>query len=188
MRYRLAAVLAASALLCGCGDTSAIDEIAASRVTTTQEATRSFAELAEPIRTTAPATEATTTTATISGEPVEPNGTFDVDLTTLSASMVYGQVYDMVYHPDDYLGKTVKMRGPFAYYLDEATGSEYFAVLITDATACCSQGIEFVLDGDYSYPDDYPELNSEITVIGRFNFYKEGNVPYCQLTNAQLVG
>ena len=101
--------------------------------------------------------------------------------------MVYGQVYDMVYHPEDYLGKTVKMRGPFAYYYDEATGKEYFAVLITDAMACCSQGIEFVLEGEHSYPDDYPELNSEITVIGRFSSYNENNIPYSQLTNAHII-
>ena len=184
---KLTAAAAALTLLCACGDTSKIDEIAASQLPTTQAATKSAAELAEPIHSTAPTTEAVTATATASGEEVDPNGTFDVDLTTLSASMVYGQVYDMVYNPEDYLGKTVKMRGPFGYYCDEATGNEYFAVLITDATACCSQGIEFVLDGDYTYPDDYPELNEEITVIGRFNSYTEGNIPYCQLTNAQMI-
>ena len=187
MKYRLAAVFAAAAFLCGCGDTSTIEEIVASQLPTTQTATKSPAELAEPVHTTT-ATEAPTTQPMMtSSEPVDPNGTFDIDLTKLSAGMVYGQVYNMVYTPEDYIGKTVKMRGPFAYYRDEATENEYFAVLITDATACCSQGIEFVLDGNYTYPDDYPELNSEITVIGRFNSYKEGNVPYCQLTNAQII-
>ena len=178
MRYSLFAALAATALLVGCGDTSAVDKIAASQGVTTEKPTKSAAELAEPIHTTAPTTEAVTAPQ-MSGEQLDP--------TTLSASMVYGQVYDMVYHPEDYLGKTVKMRGPFAYYYDEATGKEYFAVLITDAMACCSQGIAFVLDGEHSYPDDYPELNSEITVIGRFSSYNENNIPYSQLTNAHII-
>ncbi|MBR3421496.1 MAG: hypothetical protein IKG98_05470 [Ruminococcus sp.] len=186
MRYSLFAALAATALLVGCGDTSAVDKIAASQGVTTEKPTKSAAELAEPIHTTAPTTEAVTAPQ-MSGEQLDPDGEFDIDLTTLSASMVYGQVYDMVYHPEDYLGKTVKMRGPFAYYYDEATGKEYFAVLITDAMACCSQGIEFVLDGEHSYPDDYPELNSEITVIGRFSSYNENNIPYSQLTNAHII-
>ena len=111
---------------------------------------------------------------------------FDVDLTELSASMVYAEVYDMVYNPDDYVGKTVRARGPFSYFKDEGTGNEYFAVLISDATACCSQGIEFVLDGDYTYPKDYPAVDTEITVNGVFNYYKENGFTYCQLTNAVL--
>ena len=63
----------------------------------------------------------------------------------------------------------------------------FFAVLISDATACCSQGIEFVLDGDYSYPDDYPLLGTNITVTGNFNYYKEGESTYCQLLNANMI-
>ena len=112
---------------------------------------------------------------------------FDIDLTTLSPSMVYGQVYDMVYTSDNYVDKTVKMKGPFSYFLDPQTNQEYFAVLISDATACCSQGIEFVLDGDYKYPDDYPEIGTEITVCGNFNYYKEGANTYCQLTEARIL-
>ena len=112
---------------------------------------------------------------------------YDVDLTQLSSTMVYSQVYDMVYTADNYVGKTVKMKGPFSYYQDPQTKQEYFAVLISDATACCSQGIEFVLNGDYKYPDDYPELNKEITVAGKFNYYKEGVNTYCQLTDAVIL-
>lgn len=110
----------------------------------------------------------------------------DIDLTILDSNMVYAQVYDMVYNGDNYLGKKVKVNGTFAYYKDELTENEYFTVLISDATACCAQGIEFILDGEYKYPDDYPELDTKITVIGDFNYYKEGYNIYCQLLNAQL--
>ena len=38
----------------------------------------------------------------------------DIDLTALSSTMVYSQVYDMLYFsPESYRGKTVKMRGSF---------------------------------------------------------------------------
>lgn len=99
---------------------------------------------------------------------------------------VYAQVYDMVNNGDNYLGKTVKAKGPFSYF-HESDGREFFAVIISDATACCSQGIEFVLDGDYSYPDDYPAIGTEITVVGKFNYYKEGFYTYCQLTDATMA-
>lgn len=113
------------------------------------------------------------------------DGEIDIDLTQLSSTMVYSQVYDMVNNGDDYLGKTVKAKGTFSYY-QETDGREFFAVLVSDATACCSQGIEFVLDGEYSYPDDYPSIGTEITVVGKFNYYKEDYYTYCQLTDATM--
>lgn len=111
---------------------------------------------------------------------------YDVDLTELSSTMVYSEVYNMMSNPDDYLGKKVKMSGNFGVYQDQTTNKLYYACLIADATACCAQGIEFVLDGDYSYPDDYPEINSIITVTGTFDTYEENGYTYCQLINAKM--
>ncbi|MBR0082164.1 MAG: hypothetical protein IJP98_05445 [Clostridia bacterium] len=111
----------------------------------------------------------------------------DVDLTALSSTMVYSEVYNMVCSPEDYLGKIVKMDGAFAYYHDEATDNYYFACIIQDATACCAQGIEFVLTDDYSYPADYPEAGDEICVVGTFDTYMEGEYTYCTLRNAKLL-
>lgn len=121
-----------------------------------------------------------------SGQEVT-QGTADVDLTTLSSTLVYSEVYNMMVSPDEYVGKTIKMQGSFQYFRDEMTGNEYFSCLIKDATACCAQGIEFVLAGDYVYPNDYPEINSEITVYGIFDTYMEGEYMYCTLRNAQLL-
>ena len=111
---------------------------------------------------------------------------FDVDLTRLSSTMVYSEVYNMMTTPDNYMGKYVKMKGNFGVYTDEATGKNYYACIIADATACCQQGIEFVLKGDYKYPDDYPELDTEITVTGTFDTYYEGENMYCQLVDAEM--
>ena len=110
----------------------------------------------------------------------------DVDLTIMSGTMVYSEVYNMVYYPEDYIGKKVKMNGLFSSYHDEATGKDYFACIISDATACCSQGIEFVLTDDYKYPDDYPKEGGNITVAGVFDTYMEGDGRYCTLRDAQL--
>ncbi len=113
------------------------------------------------------------------------NEAYDVDLTVLDASMMYAQVYDMLNNPDDYNGKTVRAKGNFSYYKDPQTNNEYFAVLVSDITACCAQGIEFRLDGDYSYPEDYPPLETEITITGVCDIYKEGSATYMQLLNAE---
>ena len=110
----------------------------------------------------------------------------DVDLTKLSSTMVYSEVYNMMVEPDSYLGKTVKMSGPFAVYTDEESGKNYFACIIQDATACCSQGIEFTLSGDYSYPEDYPAVNDIITVTGTFSTYEEDGYAYLTLLDARM--
>lgn len=117
----------------------------------------------------------------------------DVDLTKLSSTMVYSEVYNMMYTPDDYVGKTIKMEGQFAIY--QATDENgalipdqiYFACVIADATACCSQGLEFVLAGEHTYPNDYPELGSEITVTGTFELYEEDGYQYCRLVDAEMI-
>ena len=126
-------------------------------------------------------------------DPVQSAGGIDVDLTKLSSTMVYSEVYNMMYSPDDYVGKTVKMEGQFAIY--QATDENgalipdqiYFACVIADATACCSQGLEFVLAGEKTYPDDYPELGSEINVTGVFQLYDENGTTYCHLVDAEMA-
>ena len=111
----------------------------------------------------------------------------DVDLTTLSSIMVYSEVYNMMLYPDDYIGKTVKMEGAFAKYYDEATDKTYYACVIADATACCSQGLEFEPTEDYVYPDDYPAEGENVCVIGVFDTYEEGDYYYCTLRNAKML-
>jgi hypothetical protein len=111
----------------------------------------------------------------------------DVDLTALSSTMVYSEVYNMMVKPDDYIGKTVKMTGMYSYYHDDATGNDYHACIIQDATACCAQGIEFTTTDDFKYPDDYPAMGDDVTVIGRFDIYYEGDFCFMTLLDARIV-
>ena len=111
----------------------------------------------------------------------------DVDLTTLSSTMVYSEVYNMMTAPDDYIGKVVKMNGAFTVFHDEGSSDYYFACIVKDATACCAQGIEFLLAGEHSYPKDYPYEGDEICVVGVYDTYKDGDSTYCTLKNAKIV-
>lgn len=106
-----------------------------------------------------------------------------VDLTVMSSTMVYAEVYQMMCYPNQYVGRTIKMQGLYDAFHDDATGKDYYACIIKDATACCAQGIEFVLaDGKYPSSD-----TSEVTVEGTFSLYEEGNEMYCTLADARLV-
>ena len=111
----------------------------------------------------------------------------DIDLTVLSSTMVYSQVYNLMVDPYSYIGKTIKMTGMYAC-TDLTQSTEFYcACIIQDATQCCSQGIEFELDDTYSFPEDYPEYGDDITVIGEFDIYQDGGYTYCTLRNARLI-
>ena len=140
----------------------------------------------------APSEEISKTEAPEPAAASDPSGV-DVDLTVLSSTMVYAEVLNMMTEPKAYDGKTVKMRGRFGAsygYRPDGTINEdvlIFACIIADATACCSQGIEFVLSGAYNFPEDYPELDSEITVTGTFKSGEQNGIPYFRVINAQMT-
>ena len=44
------------------------------------------------------------------------------------------------------------------------------------------------LSGSHAFPEDYPELDSEITVTGTFGTYMEDGFEYIRLADATLGG
>ena len=111
----------------------------------------------------------------------------DIDLTALSSTVVYGQVYNMMYYPEKFVGKTIRMEGMYSDYFDEAKDKHYYACIIMDATACCAQGVEFELTEDYVYPDEYQSEGDYCIVEGVFETYEEDGAEYCTLRNARLI-
>lgn len=121
-------------------------------------------------------TQAPTPAATATPQPtatLSPDGV-DLDLTRLSATMVFAEVAAMVRTPEDYLGKTVRMAGSLAVYeANPELGIDYFyTVVIQDATACCQQGMEFI------WPEGtLPEAGTGLVVTGTFAEYDCGGLP-----------
>lgn len=97
--------------------------------------------------------------------PASPSSV-DLDLTVLSSTMVYAEVFNMMSNPNDYIGKTVRVKGLFSIYQEPETQKVYCGVIVQDATACCAQGFDVVMPDDSRYPDDYPPAQSEVTVVG----------------------
>ena len=48
------------------------------------------------------------------------------------------------------------------------------------------EGVQHILTGEHTYPNDYPELGSEITVTGTFEVYTESGFQYCRLKDATI--
>ena len=108
----------------------------------------------------------------------------DIDLNNLNANVVYSQVFLMMTEPDKFIGKRIRMSGQFNVYAAEEGNpsgvTEYYAIKIADAQACCQQGIEFVWPG-HTYPDGFPEVKSNASVTGIFEVYEENGKKYCRL-------
>ena len=181
--------------LVGCGDSSASKPAGTTGSNTVQNVLDQQIQDAEatgaenaPAETQKPASAESNTKPEDSQKAED--SSYDVDLTKLSSTMIYSEVYNMMSEPEKYIGKSIRMNGQFALY--QATDEEgkpipdqiYFACIIADATACCSQGLEFVLAGEHTYPDDYPELGDEIVVSGTFETYDENGYMYCHLIDA----
>ena len=105
----------------------------------------------------------------------------------MSGTIVYAQVYNLLYDPSPWLGKVIRMTGYYSAYEDTTTKMVYHACVIPDATACCAQGIEFVWEGDHVWPDDYPAEATDITVTGRLEIYEENGISYLHLVGAEVA-
>ena len=105
----------------------------------------------------------------------------DLDLTKMSATMIYSTIFDMLVMPEDYVEKIIKLSGWFETYTNPQTGEMYYAVVVPDATACCQQGLEFVWKGNHAYPDDFPKPGQNITVTGIYKMIENDGVTYTYL-------
>ena len=167
---RLAAALAAVLLLAGCGG-----------------------KASAPSSSAAPSPAPSGTVAQPEPSPPAADaGDVDVDLTTLSSTMVFAEVSSLVYDPIPYLGQRVRMEGIFsvdhAYTMEGEVdlSQNYFYCIIEDALACCAQGLEFSLAGDYAYPEDYPAEGDTIRVVGTVEFFEVNGFRHLRLGDAVL--
>lgn len=203
--YVLTAALALGLLLSACGGNDGAKSRGGSQAKGVNEVLESGQQAAESQKADGQKAESQQTTAGSAQETVDvtaasrvveesseasvdlkgADGT-DIDLTKLSATMVFSEVYNIMVNPDSCMGKTIRMKGIVAIYHDETKDTDYYSCIVQDATACCAQGIEFKLMDNYRFPDDYPPEGSEITVRGRFDVYKEGEYKYAVLKDAVL--
>lgn len=112
------------------------------------------------------------------------SSTAEIDLTSMSSTMVYSYVFNMVTTPDDFIGQRVKIRGTYDEQFWDQTNLAYHYIVIADATACCAQGMEFVLtDPDAAYP----QVGEEFEISGIFGTYVENGTLYIQITADQIT-
>ncbi|GEM_PF-3241644 len=124
----------------------------------------------------------------------------EVDMTTMSKTMVYSEINFMRSNPERYMGKTIRVEGIMEY--NPLLHRRY--CVIADATACCSVQLEFVLKGDHSHPflnaldsqnmqlpganeitpQPDPQNGSKIVIQGYFQTFQEREKQSVILTDA----
>lgn len=110
----------------------------------------------------------------------------DYDLTKMSSTMIYSQIYDMQVTPEDYIGKIIRVRGTFSLYIDAKTGKEYHSIVVADALSCCASGLEFEVPVDREKVGETLAIGQEIIITGSYDTYKEGIINYSVLRDAEL--
>ena len=120
--------------------------------------------------------------AETASEPVR----VDLDLSRMSSTIVYAELYNIQYDPGQYLGKMIRISGQYSVYRDPVTQTVYYACVVPDATACCMQGMEFVPAGDPPDPDAPYDPEMIITVTGRLEIYVEDGFSYLHLVDADV--
>jgi hypothetical protein len=127
------------------------------------------------------------TFATLFAEDPASNKKIDIDISRMSGTMVYGQVYQMVMYPSKYIGKHIKMKGIFSSYYDEESERRFYGCVIQDALACCSQGLAFELAKPRKFPKEYPTEGDAIIIEGDFDYEKdEGGGGFPIIRNAEM--
>ena len=110
----------------------------------------------------------------------------DLDLSVMSSTIVYAEMYNIQFDPGQYLGKVIRLRGLYSYYREPSTGVSYYACVVPDATACCMQGMEFVPAIEPEDPDHFLEDSADITVTGRLEIYVDEGISYLHLVEASV--
>ena len=170
MKKALFITLCAAALaLTGCGqetpDTTA-NTVTTTAPTQTVQAVQTESPTAAPIL--SEATDA----------PVSDSSATEIDLTSMSSTMVYSYIYNMIVTPDDFIGQRFKIRGTYDEQFWDQTNLTYHYIVIADATACCAQGLEFVLTDPNAA---YPQVGEEFEISGIFGTYEEEGSLYIQI-------
>lgn len=171
MRRKLLIIMCSFSLvaLTGCGSKADSSDVSKDTVTTNQQVQE------------AENTEAEAEEETLASDP-----SVDLDLTTLSSTMIYSEVFNMMMEPMAYEGQTIKMDGNCAIYSDEETGNTYYTCVVQDATQCCSQGLEFLLDSEQYALEDYPADGDPIVIKGTFSTYEEDGGTYITIKDSVM--
>lgn len=110
-----------------------------------------------------------------------------IDISAAEATAAYSVLFLVAVAPENYEGKTLRLRGDYKSYYDAERDIQYMACFLSDATACCSQSIYMVMD-DPPAPDALPPDGSVVTAEGVVERYvMEDGTPSVRLVHTEIL-
>lgn len=104
------------------------------------------------------------------------------DLTSLDSDTVFDMVYEMLYDPEEYVGKVFTLAGECNSIYWSATGEQYHYCTVYSENKL--EVISLEVDcGEAEYPED----GEVFIVTGIFEIYMEDDVAYCRLKDAVYI-
>ncbi len=111
----------------------------------------------------------------------------DYDLTKMTGLMAYSFVFEVLVDPESYRGDIIKANGFFYRGLSEFTGRNFNYVMVGDDTACCWQGLEFLISGVENTDENYPAQNADIEVVGELKSYDAAGYTFFYLDVKEVI-
>ncbi len=109
----------------------------------------------------------------------------DIDLTPLEGNNIFSEATDILSNADNYVGKTIRVKGYFSSSYDSHDDSRYFMVLIGELPT--EKGFEFIWDDNsHKYPDEYPKEKAEIIIEGELKSYQSEDHQYCYIATDEI--
>jgi ABC-type glycerol-3-phosphate transport system substrate-binding protein len=107
--------------------------------------------------------------------------TLTLDLTAFTPTEASEVAHKISECPGEYLGTRIKVRGVYEAAENYNTGDYIHAVTVTNQVQCCPAVLEFIWNGEHSYPEDYPKEFSEIEIEGVMKRYREAGETFFYL-------
>lgn len=106
----------------------------------------------------------------------------DINISAGDTNLIYSKATEISSNYQSYLGKTIRIKGN--YKVEKSTSRNYYYCLVSDPTACCNAGFEFILKNDSAYPKNDGE---QFIVQGKLHSYQEGTNTYLELIDASII-
>lgn len=109
----------------------------------------------------------------------------DFDWTKMNYNMLSSLFFDVQINPENYNNKRFKLSGNFHTSIYE--GKRYYSVLVWDPTGCCPTGLDFIPPADMKYPEDFPEMDTKISITCVFKYSENDNQVYFSFVAEEVV-
>ena len=119
---------------------------------------------------------------------ITPASAADIDLTKMSKTMLFAVVLDIRSRPEQYLGKSVRMTGKFAIIqgVDAQGQPDPDKIFYNCVIPGAQSSLEFGVAGELYYPEDFPDLESTITVEGVYEKYEDNGKVYYRVGQSEI--